>query len=176
MSDTTIVCTCPENKPVTVVEDYLHIYNTVEEKEAGLTQKKERSDATIAINERSFNMNNLIPFFVFTAFLVICVIIGVYRDTVAETGGVPEEQDELSAGQKLKKYHSVIEIFGRYNRNVPRLIASMLVYARFTILFVCAGRFLMNNYSTGTNIASLFGVSIAFNILGRILYMGYEAC
>jgi len=75
----------------------------------------------------------------------------------------------------MKKFHSVLEIFANYNKDVPRLVASLLVYARFNILFVCAGRYLMSGYSTGANIASLFGASIGFNILGKLLYLAYSA-
>lgn len=42
-----------------------------------------------------------------------------------------------------------MEIFGRNNPNVPRVVASLLVYARFNMLFVICGRFLMNKYTTG---------------------------
>lgn len=115
-------------------------------------------------------MNNLIPFFVFTVFLVICVIVGSYKDSLFETNSWPEEQ-AISIGQKLKTYHSLIELFASHNYNVPRVVASLLVYARFNVLFACAGSFLISGYSTGENIASLFGRSIAFNILGKIIYM-----
>lgn len=81
--------------------------------------------------------------------------------------------DPVSFCQKLSTYHSVIEVFFRYNRNVPRVVASLLVYARWNMLFVIAGRCFMKGYSTGDNIGALFGVSICLNILGKILYVAY---
>lgn len=74
----------------------------------------------------------------------------------------------------MKKHHSILQIFANFNQNVPRILASVLVYARFNALFALAGNFLINGASTGTNIGALIGCSICFNILGKLLYLTYE--
>jgi len=37
---------------------------------------------TVEVKEKKFNMMALGPFFVFTALLLIVVIVGIYKDTV----------------------------------------------------------------------------------------------
>jgi hypothetical protein len=119
-----------------------------------------------------YNVNCLIAFFVFTIFVVIAIIQGVYKDTLNETNMQPMN-DPISFCQKLSTYHSVIEIFTRFNRNVPRIVASLLVYTRWNMLFVFAGRCFMEGYSTGNNVGTLFGTSICLNIIGKLLYVAY---
>lgn len=75
----------------------------------------------------------------------------------------------------MKKYHSVLEIFANFNCFVPRTYAACLVYARFNILFACAGRLFINGMSVGGSIGALIGSAICFNVVNRILYFGHAA-
>jgi len=83
------------------------------------------------------------------------------------------EGGNLSCGQRLKKYHSVLEIFGNYSCFVPRTLAACLVYARFNILFIIAGRFFINGVSTGAALGGIVGCSVAFGLLHRCIYFMY---
>lgn len=118
--------------------------------------------------ERNFNMNNIIPFLVLSVLLVLVSIIGTYKESQRQVA-LSESAEVISCSKKLLRSHSVAEIFVNYNKNVPRIFSSVLVYSRFNILFVICGTFCLNGYTTGSNIASLFGASIGFNILGKVL-------
>lgn len=41
------------------------------------------------------------------------------------------------------------------------------------MLVACAGHLAMNGYSNGSMIATLFGAAVAFNLLGKLLYIAY---
>lgn len=61
MSEVMVVCTCSENKPVTLVEDNLGIFLSAEEKvikqinDANEALNKDNADS-VKLNERNFNM------------------------------------------------------------------------------------------------------------------------
>jgi hypothetical protein len=105
LSDVSIICTCPENRPVTIVNDELNIYGEhtpsyggeVETFENGSIPQQEASEAEGAaqgeleapeITERSFNMDNIAPFLVWSVLLLFVVIFGTYKDTQNEAARV----------------------------------------------------------------------------------------
>ena len=76
---------------------------------------------------------------------------------------------------KLKKHHSVLSVFCNINLNVPRIVVACLVYARLLTLWAICGRFLINGYTTGENIASMFGTSLGLVLVDRIISLVYNS-
>jgi hypothetical protein len=83
------------------------------------------------------------------------------------------EEGRQSCGMRLKKHHSVLEVFANFNCYVPRILAACIVYAKFTMLFALCGRFFIQGSDVGTMIGQLFGASIGLNLLGKVLYLCY---
>jgi hypothetical protein len=96
-----MICDCPENTPVTLVNDHLNIYNTkaVEQvtAEGELEESLNSSQEISAVNSESevidapevkMNFGAIMPLIVMTIALIASTVVGIYLDTVKEANKI----------------------------------------------------------------------------------------